>query len=142
MRGIGFFCILIIMFGTASISIVSNKMPLIGNNPLTGDMVNGVRIIPVEACGDGFKPNQIIVKQGEKIRLVAKTVDIARGILIQDFKIYEYLDPQNTKAIDFIADKPGEYKMYSSFYCGPRKDYKTGKLIVKPSDTKIAYIAD
>jgi len=101
------------------------------DEPLSGEIVDGVREVKVEAFKYGFKPDRIIVKKGETVRLLGKSTDVEHGIAIPDMKLELELPPQKEKVLEFTPDKAGEFPFHCSEYCGPgHKDMK-GTLVVK-----------
>ncbi|MCM8809500.1 MAG: cupredoxin domain-containing protein [Candidatus Omnitrophica bacterium] len=97
----------------------------------SGKIVNGFREIEIEAFQFGFKPEKIVVKKDEKIRLIAKSIDVLHGIAIKEYNINQELPPNKIKIIEFTADKAGEFHFYCSVFCGAGHGKMHGKLIVK-----------
>src|SRR3989344_6033724 len=52
-----------------------------------------------------FDPSTINVKQGDKVRLKIKSIDVAHGFSLLDFNINENLEPGKEIIVEFIADK-------------------------------------
>jgi cytochrome c oxidase subunit 2 len=97
----------------------------------SGELKNGVREIEVKAFQYGFSPDPIVVNRGERIRLKITSTDVTHGVLIKEYKINVPLPPKETKIIEFVADKGGEFLLHCSVYCGPGHGRMHGKLIVK-----------
>ena len=98
---------------------------------LSGKEIDGVREIRLEAFQFGFKPEVIVVKKGERVRLVAKSTDVTHGIAIAAFDVSQALPPNEDKTIEFTADKVGEFHFHCSVYCGTGHGKMHGKLIVR-----------
>lgn len=98
---------------------------------LSGKEINGVREIKLEVFQFGFKPGTIIVKKGEKVKIIAKSTDVKHGIGIEAFNINQILPPNEEKLIEFNADKVGEFHFHCSVYCGVGHGKMYGTLIVK-----------
>jgi len=97
----------------------------------SGELKDGVRVIKVEAFRYGFKPDPIVVKLGEKVKLIATSTDVPHGLAIAEFKINEDLVKGKDEEIDFTADKKGTFTVYCSVYCGPGHSGMHGTLIVE-----------
>lgn len=97
---------------------------------LSGKIENGVRVIEVTASRYKFEPDPIVVKLGERVRIVAKTTDISHGLAIPEFKVNLTIDPGKTATVAFVADKAGDFSAYCSIYCGPGHAEMRGKFIV------------
>ena len=83
-----------------------------------------------------FNPEEIRVKQGEKVRLLITATDRSHGFEVKDLGIKVRLEEGKETPVEFTADKPGEYKFNCSVRCGWRHGSMTGKLIVEPAQTK------
>jgi nitrosocyanin len=92
---------------------------------------NGIRIIEVKASRYKFEPDPIVVKLGEKVRLVVTSIDVAHGIAISEFKINLSVPAGKTESVDFVADKKGSFQAYCSVYCGPGHAHMHGTLVVQ-----------
>lgn len=103
--------------------------PQIGE--FTGEIVDGVRVIKLEAFRYAFKPGVIVVKKGEKVRIIAKSKDVTHGIKIKEYKIDQQLPPNQEKIIEFVADRAGKFNFACSVFCGFGHMKMHGKLIVK-----------
>ncbi|MFA4889031.1 MAG: cupredoxin domain-containing protein [Candidatus Omnitrophota bacterium] len=98
---------------------------------LSGKLENGIRIIEVKASRYKFEPDPIVVRLGEKVRLIVTSTDVAHGIAIQEFNVKLSVPAGETERIEFIADKQGEFHAYCSVYCGPGHGHMHASFIVK-----------
>ena len=81
----------------------------------------------------GWDPSEIVVKAGEKVRLVIRSMDMAHGLQIPDLGIDTgVIKPGYEYVIEVTFDKPGEYTFYCSVYCSPLHYKMMGKIIVLP----------
>lgn len=74
---------------------------------LSGELVDGVRVVKVEAFRYGFNPDPIIVKEGEYVRLEITTNDVKHGLSIKDYKVNVAIPKGETKTVEFLANKVG-----------------------------------
>ncbi len=89
------------------------------------------RIIYLKARMFSFSPDSIRVKQGEKLRIIAESIDVRHGFLMEKFNINETLEPGQKKRIDFIADEKGKFVFRCSVYCGQGHSNMRGELLVE-----------
>ena len=78
-----------------------------------------------------FDPSTINVKQGDKVRLKIKSIDVTHGFSLLDFSVNENLEPEKEVIVEFIADKKGEFSFFCSVFCGAGHSGMKGKLIVE-----------
>ncbi len=98
---------------------------------LSGKVENGIRIIEVKASRYKFEPDPIVVKLGEKVRLLVKSTDVTHGLAIADLKINISVLAGEIKAAEFVADKKGVFHMHCSVYCGPGHGHMHGTIVVQ-----------
>lgn len=83
--------------------------------PLSGTLVGGVREINVVASQFDFGPDVITVRQGEEVRLLLTTNDVAHGIGLREFGINERIVAGETTVVTFVADTAGEFTFSAQF---------------------------
>ncbi len=98
---------------------------------LSGKVENGIRVVEVKALRYKFEPDPIVVRSGEKVRLVVTSTDVAHGIAISSFNVKLSVPAGKTESVDFVADKKGSFPAYCSVYCGPGHGQMHASLIVK-----------
>ena len=98
---------------------------------LSGKIEDGARIVEVKASRYKFEPDPIVVKYGEKVRLVATSADVEHGIAIAEFGVNLSMPQGKASVAEFIADKKGRFHVRCSVYCGPGHGHMHGELIVK-----------
>lgn len=101
---------------------------------LSGDLVNGVRVVDVAARKFEFAPATIVVRQGENVRLRVTSEDVTHGIGIEAYGIDRKLEPDSTETIEFTADRPGRHHFHCSVYCGTGHGDMHGELRVLSSE--------
>jgi cytochrome c oxidase subunit II len=98
---------------------------------LTGSVTAGVREVHVESYNFGFEPTTITVKEGERVRLVATSREGGHGIGIPAFGVNTgEFKAGETKTVEFVADKAGEYPFFCNVFCGSGHRSMKGTLIV------------
>ena len=92
-----------------------------------------VREIKMTAKKYEFNPGEIRVKQGERIRLLITATDRKHGIRIKELGVRKVELPKGEEtAVEFVADKAGEFEFKCAVRCGWRHGRMKGKLIVEP----------
>jgi cytochrome c oxidase subunit II len=99
--------------------------------PLSGSVVNGAREVKVEAHKFAYNPDSIVVKKGEKVRLLITATDVQHGFALPDLKIDVKLPPNKEQVVEFTPDKAGEFPFHCSVYCGSGHGDMKGILLVK-----------
>jgi len=97
---------------------------------VSGEFVEGVRVVEVVARQFEFEPSTITVKQGEKVRLKVTSKDVTHGIGIEGYDIDQVLESDTPVVIEFTADKPGRHHFHCSVYCGKGHNDMHGELVV------------
>ena len=101
------------------------------SDQLSGQVVGGVREVKVEAKQWAFNPDRIVVKKGEKVRLVVTSVDVQHGLGIPAFNVNQELPPNQPQTIEFTPDKAGEFEFRCTVYCGAGHGGMKGTLVVQ-----------
>lgn len=97
---------------------------------LSGELVDGTRIVKMKAQRFEFSPSKVVVKAGEKVRFEVRSEDVVHGIEIEGLGISRELKPGKMEVITFATDKPGSYHFHCSVYCGKGHDQMHGELVV------------
>lgn len=93
--------------------------------------MSDVRIIDMEAGAFYYKPNEIRVKKGEKIKIVMKSVDMMHDFNIDELGVkIPIAKSGETGTVEFTADKAGTFEYYCSVG-QHRKNGQVGTLIVE-----------
>lgn len=90
-----------------------------------------VRTIKVKANQFKFEPIEIMVKQGDTVKLEVESVDVDHGIAIPAFNVNAMLKAGTTTTVEFVADKKGNYPFFCSVFCGSGHGSMRGALIVE-----------
>ena len=99
-----------------------------------GSSETGVREIRMTARKYRFDPQEIRVREGERVRLLITALDRKHGIRIKEFGIKTVLEKDKETVVEFVAERAGEYKFKCSVRCGWRHGSMKGKLIVEPAE--------
>lgn len=92
---------------------------------------NSVKEFTLTAKSWSFDPAVITVKQGDKVKLIVKSIDVSHGFALPDYGFDQELEPGKEIIIEFTASKKGEFTFFCSVMCGEgHKDMK-GKLVVE-----------
>ncbi|MFH1187228.1 MAG: cupredoxin domain-containing protein [bacterium] len=95
------------------------------------DSTVSVRVFNVIAKRFEFIPSAIRVKKGNKVILNITSADVEHGLAIDEYKINKTIPAGETVAIEFIADKTGQFEFYSSVYAGAGTSNMRGRLVVE-----------
>ena len=101
---------------------------------LSGKIIDGVRVVKVEAFKYGFAPDPIVVGLGEKVRLELESRDVAHGIGIKEYGMDEAIPAGGEATASFTADKAGTFHVHCTVFCGPAHGDMHGTLIVKKQE--------
>lgn len=95
-----------------------------------------VREIQLTAKKYEYSLKEIRVKQGERVRLLITATDRKHGFEIKELGIKVEVEKDKATAVEFVADKPGEYQFKCSVRCGFGHGKMRGSLIVEPAESK------
>ena len=71
--------------------------------------------ITVEGGNFYFSPNEIRVKQGEKVKIVFKNVQGTHDFVLDEFDVKtSIISTGESEEVMFVADRSGEYEFYCS----------------------------
>jgi len=110
----------VLWFGTRGKKSVSenNQVASAGSLETQKEPVSSsqeVRTIEVEAGMYYFKPSEIKVKKGEKVRIVLKNVEGIHDFVIDELKVNSgIIQSGQTTEFEFVAEKTGEFEYYCS----------------------------
>jgi cytochrome c oxidase subunit 2 len=101
--------------------------------PIVAQEAAPAREIKMTAKKYEFNPEEVRVKQGERVRLLITATDRDHGIEIKELGIKVRLEEGKETPVEFTADNPGEYEFKCAVRCGWRHGSMKGKLIVEPA---------
>lgn len=101
------------------------------NSTVAEISVSDVKIVAVEAGSFYYKPNEIKVKKGEKVKIIMRSVDMMHDFNIDELGISIPITKSGeTAEVEFVAEKIGKFE----FYCSVgqhRANGQIGTLIVE-----------
>ncbi len=81
-----------------------------------------------------WRPNEIRVRQGEKVRLLVTSHDAVHGFVLGGYGIATNdVYPGEYTIVEFVADKVGTFPFLCSVVCGPNHQRMQGQLVVEPA---------
>jgi cytochrome c oxidase subunit 2 len=93
----------------------------------------GTRSFDVVASRFKFEPEVLEVDEGDHVVLRMRSSDTAHGLAIKEFKVKKELpDTGELVMAEFVASKPGTYRVECSEYCGKGHSKMRGRLVVRP----------
>jgi heme/copper-type cytochrome/quinol oxidase subunit 2 len=93
-----------------------------------------VKQIKMRAENWKWTPHVIRVELGTRLEIDVKSYDASHSFVLKDYGIKVALPEDSQKRIEFIADKPGEFKWKCGRPCGDGCAKMRGKLIVEQID--------
>ncbi len=97
--------------------------------PLSGTIVNGIRVVDIRADRASVSPLVIVVAQGERVRLVIHSRDIIHSLRVDAQGVDVTISPGATARVDLRADQSGQFAMVWNACCSP--DWPAlGQLVV------------
>lgn len=78
-----------------------------------------------------FVPNRIEVRKGQRVILNITSTDVEHGFALPEFGINKKIPAGQTKRIEFIVNRRGEFPFVCSIYCGIDHTSMVGELIVE-----------
>jgi heme/copper-type cytochrome/quinol oxidase subunit 2 len=77
--------------------------------------VEDIKVVEVVGGSFYFKPNEIVVKKGEKVKIVLNSADMMHDFVVDELAIKSSIVKSGeTGEVEFIATEAGEYEFYCS----------------------------
>ncbi len=116
----------------SSVSVSSESIDSSSASTDYGSYSGELKVFRINAFRYAFDPDVIEVNQGDKVRIIAKSLDGAHGFAIPDFGVNLYLDGSGEEQVaEFVADRKGSFPFYCSVFCGSGHSDMRGVLVVK-----------
>jgi len=97
---------------------------------LSGDLVNGTRVVEVEAHRYEFVPSTIVVEKDQPVRLEITATDVTHGFGLDAMDMNVTLPPNDTQTVELTPEETGQFHFHCTHYCGPGHSDMHGTLIV------------
>ncbi len=93
--------------------------------------VIGVRTFEITASRYAFDPERIEVQQGDRVRLTLRSADTTHGLALDGYPV-EVVIPKGGEevSVEFMAHRPGTFRITCSEYCGSGHRRMQGRLVV------------
>ena len=106
------------------------------NLALSGNVVDGIRVIEVKGTQYTWEPENIVVNKGEKVKLIVESLDVPHGFEIEGIAIPNWnpnvLIKKGDKAVlEFTPKEAGVWDTVCTGYCGPGHGTMKNKFIVR-----------
>ncbi len=89
------------------------------------------RTFEIAASRYAFDPSCIEVRQGEHVKLVLRSVDTTHGLAIDGYGVKVAIPKGGEEvSVEFMAHRPGTFRMKCSEYCGSGHRRMQGRLVV------------
>jgi len=88
----------------------------------SGVFRNGKKVtVKLISQAPAFSLREFKVKKGDEVTIILtnhdKVEDLTHGFAVPKYDINFIVNPQETKSVTFIADKPGVYWCYCTHFC-------------------------
>ena len=130
---------LVVLLVVANISLQETDVSSVAGvkdeaNGLSQDLSDNnlpVKVVNIEAGSFYYKPNEIRVKKGEKVKVVIKSVDMMHDFVIDELGVRTRIAQAGEMAeVEFGVNKTGELEFYCSI--GNHRDMgMVGTLIIE-----------
>jgi cytochrome c oxidase subunit 2 len=96
-----------------------------------GGDASPTRTFAVTASRYAFDPDRIEVRQGDHVMLVLRSADTTHGLGIEAYGV-EVVIPKGGEevSVEFMAHRPGTFRIKCSEYCGSGHRRMQGRLVV------------
>lgn len=101
-------------------------VPLSASNPQT-------REITLEARRFAYSPERIEVNKGDRVVLTVASQDVTHGVYVDGYGVKSEAAPGEDAVIEFVADKPGTFRIRCPVNCGELHPFMIGLLTVRPN---------
>lgn len=78
-----------------------------------------------------FSPNEIRVKQGDRVKLTITALDHTHGIEIKALHVKQKVPRGEPTSVEFVASEKGTFEFHCSEFCGLGHRGMKGSLIVE-----------
>lgn len=79
----------------------------------------------------GWSPDRIVVKKGQRVRLVVWSYDVTHRLVIPGLVDTGPVTGGSSRIVEFVAAEEGRFPFRCTVYCSPEHAYLQGELIVE-----------
>lgn len=80
-----------------------------------------------------FQPAVFRVERGDRVRFNLDSVDVTHGFYVDGYGVSVAVPEKEQKTVEFVADRPGAFRIRCAVTCGPFHPFMIGKLVVSPN---------
>ena len=92
--------------------------------------VPGERYFRIQASSFNYSPSVLHVNPGDRVTIELASQDVPHGIYIDGYDLEVHADPGQPARLNFIADRPGSFRLRCSVTCGALHPFMIGQLKV------------
>ena len=94
-----------------------------------------LRQFEITATQFQFDSDRIVVNQGDRVRIVLRSTDVAHGFAVVDYDVDVVIPASGEPVtVEFVADRAGVFPFTCSEFCGSGHFEMTGTLVVRLPD--------
>jgi len=113
--------------------LFAGTTPVIGSVPVPA--ADSPHIVEIVAKRFAFEPEQIDVAVGEPVRLVLRSADVTHGFEIDGYDVKVKIPKGGEPVrVDFVAERPGRFRVKCSEYCGSGHRRMRGEMVVRAAE--------
>lgn len=131
MKKTKFLAILLILLITTGGGCNTNKTENLPDNSKPVEYESKLMEFNVTAQKWQFTPNTLIVRQGDKVKIKITSTDVTHSFVLKDYNINITIKPNESKVVEFTADRFGIFNFYCGVPCGSGHKDMVGTLVVK-----------
>lgn len=118
------------LIAAVSLSVLAvaagNLLPFPASTPQT-------REITLEARRFAYSPERIEVNKGDRVILTVASRDVTHGVYVEGYGVKSEAGPGENTVLEFVADKPGTFRIRCPVNCGELHPFMIGLLTVRPN---------
>jgi len=91
------------------------------------------REVTLEARRFAYSPERIEVNKGDRVVLTVASQDVTHGVYVDGYGLKAEAAPGEDAVIEFVAAKPGTFRIRCPVNCGELHPFMIGLLTVRPN---------
>ncbi|MGD8897180.1 MAG: cupredoxin domain-containing protein [Acidobacteriota bacterium] len=110
-------------------ALVAGGLPLLALG--SEERTSTPRTVEIVASRYAFDPARIEVREGEHVKLVLRSADTTHGLAIDGYGVKVPIPKGGEEvSVEFMAHRPGTFRMKCSEYCGSGHRRMQGRFVV------------